>query len=82
MVQANKCLNQEEWLKAQKWFQVNPYWAHWEAILLALLSEDDRELRIWAVNKIIQIRQEAKPGVVRIWKKPILKLDQMPEHYR
>ena len=56
--------------------------AHWEAILLALLSENSQELRTWAVNLIIQIRQDSKPGEVRWWQKPNLIFDPMPEHYR
>ena len=50
--------------------------------MLALLSEDDQELRSWAVNMIIQIRRDAKPGEVRWWKKPELIFDPIPEHYR
>ena len=50
--------------------------------MLALLSENDQELRIWAVNLIIQIRLKSKPGEVRWWQKPNLIFDPMPEHYR
>ena len=82
MIDARGCLNQKEWVHGRAYFQENSYWAHWEAILLALLSEDDPELRIWAVNLIIQIRQDAKPDEVRYWQKPNLIFDPMPEHYR
>ena len=81
MIEAHKGLNEEEWDHGLKYFQESSYWAHCEAILLALLSEDDQALRIWAVNLIIQIRRDAKPDEVRWWKKPALIFDQMPEHY-
>ena len=50
--------------------------------MLALLSENDQELRMWAVNLIIQIRRDAKHGEVRWYQKPKLIFDPMPEHYR
>ena len=50
--------------------------------MLALLSENDQELRNWAVDMIIQIRRDAKPNEVRYWKKPTLIFDPMPKHYR
>ena len=50
--------------------------------MLALLSEDDQELRMWAVNLIIQIRRDAIPDEVRWYQKPKLIFDPMPEHYR
>ena len=48
---------------------------------LALLSDDDSEMRQFAVEKILQIRQKADTGV-RVWRKPTLKFEPFPKHYR
>ena len=84
MVEADACLEEnEEKLKCLHFFQVSPYWAHSEAILLALLSENNPEMRLWAAQKIIKIRQEATDeNGVRVWKKPTLLFNPMPEHYK
>ena len=51
---------------------------------LALLSDDDMEMRQWAVEKIIQIRQKVdmEEVRVRVWRKPTLKFEPFPKHYR
>ena len=49
---------------------------------LALLSDDDVEMRQWAVEKIIQIRQKVDTDEVRVWRKPTLKFEPFPKHYR
>ena len=93
MVQADECLEDKkvvfeekitsEKLHCQKYFKENPYWAHNEAISLALLSDDDVEMRQWAVEKIIQIRQGASDMYeTRVWRKPTLKFEPFPKHYR
>ena len=82
MVEANACLEEEdEKIKCVHFFQVSPYWAHSEAILLALLSDEDPEMRKWAVDKIEQLRQTATDGV-RVWKKVTLLFNPIPDHYR
>ena len=48
---------------------------------LALLSDDDVEMRQWAVKNIIKIRQE-ETDEVRVWRKPTLKFEPFPQHYR
>ena len=78
MVEANACLEEEdEKIKCVHFFQVSPYWAHSEAILLALLSDEDPEMRKWAVDKIEQLRQTATDGV-RVWKKVTLLFNPLP----
>ena len=89
MVEANTCLEEEEEkIHCFHWFQQSPYWAHSEAILLALLSDKDQYMRIWAVQKINEIRQNTDESVseyfkdgVRTWKKVKL-LTPLPEHYK
>ena len=84
MVKADACLEeQDEKLKCVHFFQVSPYWAHSEAILLALLSDEDPNMRKWAVQKIMHLRQKAtdKDGV-RVWKKVTLLFNPLPDHYR
>ena len=83
IVQADECLEETEKLHCQKYFQENSYWAHNEAITLALLSDDNMEMRQWAVDKIIQIRQETTDtDETRVWRKPTLKFEPLPKHYR
>ena len=84
MVKADACLEeQDEKLKCVHFFQVSPYWAHSEAILLALLSDPDPDMRLWAVEKIVQLRQKAtEEDGVRIWKKVTLLFNPIPDHYR
>ena len=84
MVEADACLEEEEEkLVCVHFLQVSPYWAHSEAILLALLSDEDPNMRKWAVQKIMDLRQKAtdKDGV-RVWKKVTLLFNPMPDHYR
>ena len=84
LVEANACLEEEdEKLKCVHFFQVSPYWAHSEAILLALLSDEDPDMRKWAVQKIVQLRQKARDqDGVRVWKKVTLLFNPLPDHYR
>ena len=51
---------------------------------LALLSDEDVEMRQWGVEKIIQIRQKVNTNhnEVRVWRKPTLKFEPFPKHYR
>ena len=69
-------------------FQQSPYWAHSEAILLALLSDEDPDMRLWAVQKIVEIRQEESvpseyfKDDVRTWKKVTLLKNPLSEHYK
>ena len=49
---------------------------------LALLSEDDMELRQWAVENILNIRQKVDMDEVRVWRKPTLIFEPFPKHYR
>ena len=77
-----KIVHVSEWEHGTKYFQESPYFAHCEAIFLALLSDEDMTLRLWAAEKIIKIREENNPDVVRVWKKPVLVLDPIPEHYK
>ena len=51
-------------------------------ISLALLADDDVEMRQWAVDRIIQIRLKDDTEQVRVWRKPTLKFEPMPKHYR
>ena len=58
MVEANACLEEnEEKVHCFNYFQQSPYWAHPENILLALLSDENPDMRQWGVQKIIEIRQ-------------------------
>ena len=91
MVEANDCLEEvAEKVHCLKYFQESPYWAHSEAILLGLLSDEDPEMRLWAVQKIIEIRQNTDESVlseyfkddVRTWKKVKLLFNPLPEHYK
>ena len=84
MVEANACLEEDdEKVKCVHFFQVSPYWAHSEAILLALLSDEDPEMRKWGVQKIIQLRQEStNEDGVRVWRKVNLLFNPIPNHYR
>ena len=90
MVEANACLEEvAEKKHCLKYFQESPYWAHPEAILLALMSDEDPEKRHWAVQKIKKIRQDGpvlsseyfKDGV-RTWKKVTLMFNPLPGHYK
>ena len=89
MVQANACLEEiEEKEHCFNFFKFSPYWAHPENILLALLSDENLELRNWAVNKIKEVRQindrpksEYFKDDVRTWKKPAL-VFPLSEHYK
>ena len=82
MVEADACLEENaEKIKCLHFFQVSPYWAHPEAIILALLSDQDPEMRHLAVQKITKIRQEDEDGV-RVWKKPTLLFHPIPVHYK
>ena len=73
-----------------KYFQESPYWAHSEPILLALLSDEDPEMRHWAVEKITEIRQTTDGSTlseyfkddVRTWKKVTLLFNPLPGHYK
>ena len=84
MVEANACLEEEdEKIKCVHFFQVSPYWAHSEAILLALLSDEDPEMRHWAVDKILEIRRTTtEENGVRVWKKVKLLFNPLPGHYK
>ena len=90
MVEADACLEEvEEKEHCFNFFQFSPYWAHPEAILLALLSDEDSEKRNWAVQKIVDVRQKTDileseyfKGDVRVWKKVTLLCNPMPEHYK
>ena len=90
MVEANACLEEaDEKVHCFNFFQQSPYWAHPEAILLALLSDDNPNMRHWGVQKIIKIRQTTDVTVseyfkdaVRTWKKVTLLKTPMPEHYK
>ena len=89
MVEANACLKEnEEKVHCFNYFQFSPYWAHPENILLALLSDDNPDMRKWAVQKIIKVRQtdvtksEYFKDDVRTWKKVKLLFNPMPEHYK
>ena len=89
MVEANACLEEtEEKVHCFNFFQFSPYWAHPEAILLALLSDENPDMRLWAVQKITEIRQStAVPSEyfkdnVRTWKKVTLLYNPLPEHYK
>ena len=89
MVKANACLEEvNEKVHCFNFFQQSPYWAHSEAILLALLSDEDPDMRLWAVQKIIKIRQEkSAPSIyfkdaVRTWQKVTLLRNPLPEHYK
>ena len=65
-----------EWEHGIKYFQISPYFAHCEAIFLALLTDDELTLRLWAAEKILKIRQENEnTRVVRVWKKVTLMVD-------
>ena len=89
MVEANACLEEDaEKEHCFNYFQFSPYWAHPENILLALLSDENPDLRHWAVKKIIEVRQNGsisseyfKDGV-RTWQKVTLLVNPMPEHYK
>ena len=89
MVEANSCLELEaEKVHCFNYFQFSPYWAHPENILLALLSDDNPDMRNWAVQKIIEVRQNGSvPSEyfndgVRTWQKVKLLFNPMPEHYK
>ena len=89
MVEANACLEEiEEKVHCFNFFQQSPYWAHPEAILLALLSDENPDMRQWGVQKIIQIRQEESvpseyfKDDVRTWQKVTLVSNPLPEHYK
>ena len=91
MVEANACLEEvAEKQHCLKYFQESPYWAHPEAIILALLSDEDLEKRHWAVQKIMEIRQTTDGSAlseyfkddVRTWKKVKLLFNPLPEHYK
>ena len=90
MVQADACLEEiEEKVHCFNFFQQSPYWAHPENILLALLSDKNPDMRVWAVQKIIEIRQTTDVPLseyfkddVRTWKKVILLFNPLPEHYK
>ena len=91
MVEANACLEKkEEKIHCFNYFQQSPYWAHPEAILLALLSDENPDMRIWAVQKIKEIRENTNDSVlseyfndgVRTWKKVTLLKNPLPEHYK
>ena len=90
MVEANACLEEnEEKIHCFNFFQQSPYWAHPEAILLALLSDEDPDMRKWAFNKIKEVRQITDRPVseyfkddVRTWQKPTLLFNPLPEHYK
>ena len=88
MVEADACLEEnEEKVHCFHFFQQSPYWAHPEAILLALLSDENPDMRRFAVQKIIEIRQtdvkksEHFKDDVRTWKKVTL-IKPPPEHYK
>ena len=91
MVEANACLEEvAEKQHCLKYFQESPYWAHPEAILLALLSDEHPEKKHWAVQKIMEIRQNTDESVlseyfkdgVRTWKKVTLLFNPLPGHYK
>ena len=90
MVEAHACLERNDEKKhCFYYFQFSPYWAHPEAILLALLSDDNPDMRHWAVQKIIKVRQTTDVKVseyfkddVRTWKKVTLLFNPMPVHYK
>ena len=90
MVEANACLEEvDEKVHCFHFFQQSPYWAHSEAILLALLSDKDPNMRKWAVQKIQEIRQNTDESVseyfkddVRTWKKVTLLFNPLPKHYK
>ena len=90
MVAADACLEEnDEKVHCFNFFQFSPYWAHPENILLALLSDENPEMRHWAVNKIKEVRQTTDRPVseyfkddVRTWKKPTLLFNPLPEHYK
>ena len=90
MVEAEASLEENnEKLHCFHFFQQSPYWAHPEPILLALLSDEDLDMRQWAVQKIIRIRQttdveksEYFKDDVRTWKKVTLLYNPLPEHYK
>ena len=69
-----------EWEHGIKYFQESPYFAHSESIFLALLTDVDISVRGWAAEKILKIREENNPDVVRVWKKVTLVLDPIPQH--
>ena len=90
MVEANACLEEiAEKVHCFNFFQQSPYWAHPEAILLALLSDENPDMRQWGVQKIMEIRQadgevlsEYFKDGVRTWKKVKLMFNPIPEHYK
>ena len=88
MVEANACLEEvDEKAHCFNFFQFSPYWAHSEAILLALLSDEDPEMRNWAFQKIVKIRQEESvpskyfKDSVRTWQKVTLRIP-LSDHYK
>ena len=90
MVEADACLEEmEEKDHCFNFFQYSPYWAHPEAILLALLSDENPDMRQWGVQKIMEIRQNNEPTLseyfkdnVRTWKKVTLLINPLPQHYK
>ena len=81
----NGIVKVSEWEHGIKYFQVSPYFAHCETMFLALLTDDDLALRLWAAEKILKIREENEGNEdVRVWEKPTLMVnfDSIPLHYK
>ena len=60
MVQFSRKLGKKLQKIVQEVLQRNGYFAHPEAILLAMLADDDEDIRARAVNQILTIRRKAQ----------------------
>ena len=81
----NGIVKVSEWEHGIKYFQVSPYFAHCETMFLALLTDDDLALRLWAAERILKIRAENEESdKVRVWEKPTLMVEynSIPLHYK
>ena len=63
MIKYSRKLSKKLQELVQEVLQRNAYFAHPEAILLAMLADDDADIRARAVNQILTIRMKAQdPG--------------------
>ena len=67
---ARETLTKEESVVARKYFKINSFFAHPEAILLAALFSDDLSVRKWAVECILKDRERRENRGLRQFKVP------------
>lgn len=72
MRKSNLVKNYKAKMIVQKCIRRNAFFAHSENVLLAQLSSKERQCRIDAVNKILNIRARTPDRDVRLFKVPIL----------